>query len=514
MRILSARAMREVDRRAIEEIGIPSLVLMENAAVGVADALGERYPEARSVAIFCGPGNNGGDGLALGRLLDGRGYEVALALVTGGRNPSGDAAVQLAICRRQGLAVAEPGDDAGLDAALRHATGCDVVVDALFGTGLERPLGEPFAGLVGRLNALGRPIVAVDLPSGLDASRPVPIGPHVRADLTVTFAAPKIAQVFAPASGACGDLAVAELGIPPALLEEAEGGLHWLDGADLAGYLTPRPADAHKGTYGHVLIVAGGRGKAGAAVLAARAAVRGGAGLVTAAVPEPIQAIVHGGSLESMTVALPVDLDDLAPAAFDAVRAAWDGKTCVAMGPGLGQGTGTRAVVERLVRECPLPMVVDADALNAFAGRIAGLAERRSEAILTPHPGELARLLGASAADVQADRLGAVRRAAEASRAVVVLKGHASLIATPEGEVWVNATGNPGMASGGMGDVLTGLLGALLAQGLQPLAAAQLGVHLHGLAGDLASERLGPVGIRAGDLVDLLPVALRQLTAC
>lgn len=505
MRILSAEAMREVDRIAIEELGIPSLVLMENAAIGVVDAIGEIYEEAESAAIFCGPGNNGGDGLAIARHLAVRGYDVQVFLVSGRRGMRGDAEVQLGICRRQGLSIQEVADEDGVVEALEEAREADLIVDALFGTGLSKPLEGMLADLVEGLNDLPVPRVAVDLPSGLNGSRSEPLGPHVVADLTVTFAAPKIVHVFPPASEAVGELVVTDLGIPPELVDEAgEGGgpLHLLTGEELSNLIPEREPDSHKGDYGHALIVAGSPGKAGAAILAARAAVRAGAGLVTAAVPESILDVVDLGSIESMTLPLP---------SLDRVLDALEGKSVVAMGPGLGQEKETGEAIRRIALEVSLPLILDADGINAFAGRAAELAGRGAETVLTPHPGELGRLLGIPASEVQEDRIEAARRAAAQTEAVVVLKGHRTLVVTPGGEVHVNATGNPGMASGGTGDVLTGLIAGLLSQGLGALDAARLGVYLHGLAGDLAAARTGEASLTAGDLLTYLPAAFLEL---
>lgn len=514
MRILTAEAMRGVDRVAIEELGLSGLVLMENAALGVVEAIADLYPEAESVAIFCGPGNNGGDGLAVARQLLVRGYEVEVFLVAGGREPAGDAAVQLTICRKLDLPLTEIGPGGDLAPALAVAAGSDLVVDALFGTGLAQPLEGQFAALVEALNELPRPRLAVDLPSGLSGSRAEAWEPHLVADVTVTFAAPKVAHVLPPAADAVGELVVADLGFPGWLVEEAPGGLHLLVEEEVAALLPPRAAGAHKGHHGHALLVAGSPGKAGAAVLAARGAVRGGAGLVTVAVPQPLLAAVDVSSLESMTLGLPARPEGmLAGAATERVLVALADKRSLGVGPGLGTHPETAAAIRRLVRETPVPVVVDADALNAFAGHIAELVQRVSPAVLTPHPGELARLLGGTAAQVEADRLAAVVRAARETRAVVLLKGRLTLVATPEGEVWINPTGNPGMATGGTGDVLTGLIAALLAQGLTPRDAALAGAYVHGLAGDLVAERLGTRGLTAGELADALPLAFQRLAA-
>lgn len=516
-RILSAEAMREVDRRAIEEIGIPSLVLMENAALGLVEAVTElddsEADGIETVAIFCGPGNNGGDGLALARHLDARGYELAVFLVTAGKELRGDAAVQQAICEQQGIELFPVAPDDDLEPVLAVAREADLVVDALFGTGLSRPLVGTFAELVEALNDLPVRRLAVDLPSGLNGTRTEVFGPCIDADLTVTFAALKPATVLPPAADHVGEVVVTELGIPPHLVAEVEepGRFFLLDGAALALELPPRPPESHKGDYGHVVVLAGSPGKAGAAVLAARGAVRGGAGLVTAAVPQPLLATVEGASLESMTLGLPATDDgELAETAAEELLTFVADKDALALGPGLGRSVETTAAIRRLVRETPVPLVIDADGVNAFAGRAGELAGRGAPTFLTPHPGETGRLLGISAAEVQADRVAVARRAARETGAVVVLKGHQTLVATPGGDVHLCPTGNPGMATGGSGDVLTGLLLALAGR-LDPLPAACLAVFLHGLAGDLALEIQGAESLAAEDLLDSLPDAFEAL---
>lgn len=514
MRILTAQEMRQVDRAAVEELGIPSLLLMENAAMGVVEALGEYFPDAQTVAIFAGPGNNGGDGLALARHLLVRRYRPRIYLVTGGKSLGGDAGTQLAICRKLQIPLVEVAPDASLETVLAVARESDLLVDALFGTGLTRPLEGQFAELVTALSRLPVPRLAVDLPSGLDASRGDLIGPHFQAHLTVTFAAPKVAHLFSPAAEAVGEVVVTDLGIPEELVESAPGGLNLLVGEELAPYLEPRVPHTHKGDYGHVLVVAGSPGKAGAAILTARGAVRSGAGLVTVAVPEPLLGTVEVGSVESMSLPLAAGpAGELAAESVAQVLGAAENKSVLALGPGLGRGPEVEVAIREIVTRCPLPLVLDADGLNAFAGRCREIRGRKAATLLTPHPGELARLLGVESRQVTVDRLGMTERAARETGAVVILKGHRSLVATPEGEIFVNPTGNPGMATGGSGDVLTGMVAALLAQGYDGVAAATLGVYLHGLAGDLEAERRGEVALAAGDLLEALPEAFRHLAA-
>lgn len=517
MKILTAEAMREVDRRAIEELGVPSLVLMENAAIGLVDAICREYPDAGSAAIFCGPGNNGGDGLALGRHLAIRGFHVEAILMTGGRDLGGDAAVQQRIYEAMELPLRVIGAHEDLRGIAAAAGALDLVVDALFGVGLTRPLGGRFAELVLALNQLPVPRVAVDLPSGLDGSRFEIPGPCFEAALTVTFGAVKVAHVLAPAAEVVGRVIVAGLGVPGRLVDEAGGGLHLLVGGELADEVRPRAAAGHKGDYGHAVLLAGSEGKSGAAILAARAAVRSGAGLVTVATPADIVQTVDLGSVESMTLSVAQAPDSgLDAGGAERVLQFCRDKDVLAVGPGLGLTGSTVEFVNRVVIECPVPVVVDADGLNALSESAggagpAGLGERVGETVLTPHPGELARLLGVTIGEVQADRLAAVGRAAEATGAVVVLKGHQSLVASPDGRIWVNPTGNPGMASGGTGDVLTGMVAGFMAQGYGGLLAACLGVYLHGAAGDLAAESVGETALRAGDLLEAIPEAFDGL---
>ncbi|MEM8960538.1 MAG: NAD(P)H-hydrate dehydratase [Acidobacteriota bacterium] len=503
MRVLTPAEMRAVDQRAIDELHVPGLVLMENAALGVVRALLRRWPTPRRVLVLAGPGNNGGDGHAIARQLDARG--IAVEVIAFGPRPTGDAGRQLEILEASGFPVRSLAFDAELDVVVERARDADLLVDALFGTGLGRPLTGGLADLIDRLATLEVPVLAVDLPSGLDGGRDTPIGPFLPADLTVTFAAPKIAHVMPPAADRIGELEVVGLGVSSRLVAEVPGpAIHWVRAAEAAAWSTPRVAESHKGTYGHVLLVGGRTGTSGAVVLMARAAVRGGAGLVTAAVPSSLVPLVDAGSIESMTLALSADaaVDD---EALDAVLAAAEGKSAVAIGPGMGTEPATRRFVHEAVARLTVPVVLDADGINAYAGQPETLRTREAATILTPHPGELGRLLGISTTEVQAARLEVVREAARRTGCVVVLKGTRSLTAIPAGDIWVNSTGNPGMATGGSGDVLTGLIAALLGRGLDATVAAWLGVYLHGRAGDLAAAHTGEDGLAAADLVDMLP---------
>jgi len=509
MRVLGTAESRAFDRHAIAELGVPGPVLMENAALAVVEALAERFPGARRVGIVCGPGNNGGDGLAVARHLATRGYELAVAVDRFGGRLSDDAELQLGICRRLGLEVRELEPEQEDE----RLAGVDLLVDALFGTGLSRPLGGAAARRVEALARLAAPRLAIDLPSGLDADRERPVGPVLAADLTVTFVAPKPAHVLPPACDLCGEVVVADLGVP-APEEEAPGALHLLLSEEVGGWLVPRERDAHKGHFGHLLLVAGSRRLPGAAILSARAAVRGGAGLVTVAAPAELAAALAAASPESMQLPLPATAGGgTARSALDTLLAAAAERTVVAAGPGLGRDPETLALIEAFALATDRPLLLDADGLAPFDGAAEKLAARRAPTVLTPHPGELGRLLGRTTAAVLDGRLSAAREAAARAGAILVLKGRRTLVVAPDGEAWVNASGGPELASGGSGDVLTGLIASRLAQGDDPAVAAALGVHLHGLAGDLVAERRGGPAVPAAELAETIPEAFRRLAS-
>jgi NAD(P)H-hydrate epimerase len=503
MKIVTSEQMRNIDRRATERFGIPSLLLMENAAIAVVDVIFEHFPGTERAAIFCGAGANGGDGLAVARHLENRGV-VPIVIVVGDRaRISGDAKANLTICERLNVPMLDVVDGESLSEALIRATDADVVVDALFGTGLNRAPSGIHAEVIRSMNELALPIVAVDLPSGANASSAVPFDPCVQAAVTVTFAAPKLCHVFEPAAMQCGEVIVADISIPGAAVGDENVTLSLTTPGDVRPHLGPRLADTHKGTYGHVAIVAGSLGRSGAAVLCARGALRSGAGLVTVVTDVDAATLVNAGSIESMTFPL-VALDrNVVPQVLEFLKT----KDAVLVGPGLRDTEDSYAFVRELVAQIALPLVIDASGLNAFSGR----ASEVHASVITPHPGELARLLGRSTKEINENRIDAAREAARACKCVVVLKGHHTLIADPEGHVNVNPTGNPGMASGGMGDVLGGIVAALLARGVDPFDAACTAVYLHGFAGDLLADEMGDTGLAAMDLAERIPAAIQKL---
>jgi NAD(P)H-hydrate epimerase len=483
---------------------------MENAAKSLVEELLRDFPSAGSAATVCGPGNNGGDGLAAARLLSERGLSVDVFTLGDPEAYRGDAARNASRARAAGLELM-PLSRRGADIRFRRSLAkAGAVVDALFGTGLTRELSGTAARAVETINAAGRPVVSADLPSGLSADTGRLLGPAIEASLTVAFAAPKPAHVFWPARGLCGRVVVVDIGIPRRLLLARAGSLALLEERDIRSWLPPRPADSHKGDFGRLAIVAGSRGKAGAAILAARGALRAGAGLVTVFCPASIESSVVAGLPEAMTRGLPEEDGALAEEASEALLEALEGFDAAVAGPGLGTAPGTVRLVERLLAaKCPL--VCDADALNAFAGRPRAFSRRSAETVLTPHPGEAARLLAASGAAVQEDRPTAVTKLARATRSVVLLKGAASLTCGPSGRVTVNPTGTPLMSTAGSGDVLAGAIGAFLAAGLPAERAAIVGAYLHGSAGERLSESLGDAGLLARELADALPPARRAL---
>jgi NAD(P)H-hydrate epimerase len=512
MKVVTAEAMQQLDRRAIEEFGVPGLELMERAGEGCAAAIVARFaasPEKRAV-IVAGKGNNGGDGYVIARHLRGAGWEVTTLVLARPEEISGDAAVNLD--RLSGLGVIFCPEPGHLRGHLPELTAATVVVDALFGTGLKSELRGVHREAAELINDAGRPVVAVDIPSGIDATSGRVLGAAVRADLTVTFAVAKLGHVLYPGAEFCGELRVIDIGIP-AEASTAAPGYEFLDRASVGPLLRRRARCAHKGSYGHVLVVAGSTGKSGAAAMAANSAVRAGAGLVTLAVPESIHAILEVKTTEAMTIPLP-DAGNgiLAEAAITAITTAGSGKDVLALGPGIGWHPPTVRLVRELLTSCGLPLVLDADALNAVSADTAILRRKRSQTvILTPHPGEMARLTASTTSAVEADRITAARNLATDFGVFVILKGARTVIAAPDGSVAINGSGNPGMATGGMGDVLTGILAALLAQGYPPFTACLLGVFIHGHAADLLAAEKGEIGITAVDVQERLPYAFRDL---
>jgi hydroxyethylthiazole kinase-like uncharacterized protein yjeF len=507
--VLDNEAMREADRHTIEDLGVPGLELMENAASGVVDALRDSFPEVRRILILCGRGNNGGDGLAAARLLAGGGLEIKVLLFADPETLSPDAAENYRQAEAAGVPIVgvEGEDLSALDAEL-ETNSPGLVVDALLGTGIDRPLGGRLAEVVNRIDEAALPVIAVDVPTGLNGSSAAVPGPVMPAELTVTFGALKHCHVLPPACLHCGEVAVVDIGIPTTVVERGSD-LRWVEAEDAALLLPHRQMDSHKGSFGHLLLVAGAEGRGGAVAMAAQAAVVAGSGLVTMAVPKPAVPVVDVACLEAMTHPMATD-DRGQMAGPEGIGELLERMTAVATGPGMGTGDGAAATLEWILDTWSGSLLLDADAINLLAGRPERLAGRPQSPVLTPHPGELARLLGRSTEDVVSDRVAAAREAAERAQAVVVAKGFRTVIADPDGEVFINPTGDAGLASGGSGDILTGTIGAFLAQGLEPARAAIVGCWLHGRAGELGGEEW-PAAVPASTLPVLIAEAWHEL---
>jgi NAD(P)H-hydrate epimerase len=514
MELVTAAEMRALDRAAMEDRKIPSLRLMENAGKAVVQEM-ERYfgqLRGKTITVVSGKGQNGGDGFVVGRLLRQRGSTVNVVVLTSTASIKGDAAATFAKYKRARGHVHEVSDlattAAVLDPLLQRS---HVIVDAIFGTGLNAPVQGVAARAIERMNAAGRPIVAIDIPSGLDADTGQVLGTAVHAALTVTLARPKRGLYLGEGTDAAGVIRIADIGIPQELVASAKISVKLLDAADIQRLLPPRRRTAHKGTFGHIALIAGSVGKTGAAAMAAMGGLRVGAGLVTVAVPHSLNDVLEAKSLEAMTFPVAeTEARTLAYNARDALLNFTQDKTVVAMGPGIGRHEQTSRLIQELVGAIKRPIVVDADGLNALAGHVEILRGAKVPMILTPHPGEMATLLGITTGEVQKDRVGIAGRIAQDLKVVVVLKGAGTVIAAPDGAVAINSTGNPGMATGGTGDVLTGMIAGFLAQGLSAWDAACAGTYLHGLAGDLAAVCQGERGLIARDLIDAIPSAIQH----
>ncbi|MGA8489040.1 MAG: NAD(P)H-hydrate dehydratase [Terriglobales bacterium] len=509
MKIVSTADMRETDRATSQRFAVPSLTLMENAGTAVAEFVVSRYPSAERIGVICGKGNNGGDGFVAARKLHGAGRGVRIVLLAEPSELRGDAAEMFA--KLPVAPVIVRSDEELKQEPARAVFDSELLLDAILGTGFKPPMSGVYAGAVRLLNASSAPVVAVDIPSGADADvMGEQLGAVARADAVVTFTAPRPAHIFGRLTD--GPTVIAPIGSPDeAIVSSLQ--LNLITPREIAPLIGPRPLAANKGNFGHVLVIGGSVGKAGSVAMAGMAALRTGAGLSTVATPRSVLATVAGFHPEVMTEPLDeTDVGSISGLASAAVDALIKGKTVLAVGPGISRNPETSEFVRSLVVKCKTPLVLDADGLNAFEGRANDLNGRGRTLVITPHPGEMARLAGSTIAAVQRDRINVARTFAREHELIVVLKGHRTLIAQPDGTVWVNTTGNPGMATGGTGDILTGMVSGLVAQNPGHIAEAVIAaVHLHGLAGDVASESMGEHSLVATDLVKALPEAFRRV---
>jgi len=500
--------MKGIDRTAIQRCGIPGIVLMENAGRAVADWLDSELDgiEGARVAVVCGPGNNGGDGFVAARHLANRGAHPDVLLLGHISQLKGDAAQNAKILTVGGLEIREIDDPDDLEFML---DGTEAIVDAVFGTGLDREPTTFFRQAFETMNGSDAFILSIDVPSGVNSDSGEVYDGAIQADMTVTMGLPKLGQVLYPGRTNSGVLRVADIGIPtPIMLENADTWL--IQPEDVV--LPDRPADGHKGTFGTTLIIAGSRGYSGAACLAARAALQSGCGLVKVGVPAGICPVVEDNVPEAVKFPLPqTDAETLSPSARDRILELAAGCRSVALGPGISTHPETQKLVLELLPQLELPVVIDADALNCLAGHLDVLSHRKAPTILTPHPGELARLTSLSAVTVNADRVNVARRFATEHGVILVLKGAPTVTAARDSQVFVNSSGNSGLGSGGTGDVLTGLLSGLIAQGMDPVKACAAAAFLHGSAADLAADKLTPYCLTASDLLITLPAAYKKL---
>lgn len=515
MRLVTAEGMRQMDRKAIEEYGIPGMVLMENAARGTVQAMRRHFPELcrQRVAILAGRGNNGGDAFAIARYLLNSKVDCRVYLLGSAQALRGEAAANLEILRRLSIPVREIHSEEDFQKERMEIAACHLIVDGMLGTGLSGPVQGLLREVIAWINGLKKPVIAIDIPSGLDADSGQVMGICLQASLTVTFGLAKRGLVVQPGRKYCGKLVIVDISLPSQLSEGPEIRDYLIEGAQFRSLLTPRDPEAHKGVFGHLLILAGAPGKTGAAAMVCQAALRVGTGLVTLGIPKSLHPIFASKLTEAMTELLPeTDEHTIGPSALEKIRQALVGKTALALGPGISLHPETRKAVSQIVAMTDLPTVIDADGLTALANDMELLPKKDGKIILTPHPGEMARLMGGTVGEIQRNRIEVARRFAQEHKVILVLKGACTIVASPQGQIFINPTGNPAMASGGMGDALTGMIGGFLAQGYPPLEAAQLGVYLHGLAGDFSTFQKGERGIIATDLIDATPRVLQALS--
>jgi hydroxyethylthiazole kinase-like uncharacterized protein yjeF len=513
MKVATAEQMQELDRKSIEVYRIPGIVLMENAGKGAVEVITQDFPDIqkKAIAIIAGKGNNGGDGFVMARHLLNRGISVKVFLLTDPKSLRGDAETNFNIFHHMRGEIIPVPSSKDYQKVKKSLENFDLLIDGIFGTGLDAEVRGYYREVIDHLNTLQKTIVAIDIPSGLDADTGKPLGTAVRASLTVTFGLPKVGLLVSPGIDYVGSLKIVDIGLPTRLVEEEKIQTYLLEQEPIRRWLSmPRRANTHKGDYGHLLVIAGSVGKTGAAAMACEAALRMGAGLVTLAIPKSLNSIMEMKLTEVMTEPLPeTPKQTLSLRAFNTILRLCENKKAVVIGPGIGTYKETQSLVLKLLKALDLPIILDADGLTSLAAQPKTLLATKRPLILTPHPGEMARLIQSTAKEVQEDRIGVSRNFSQSHRIYLVLKGHRTLIATPKGEVFINPTGNPGMASGGTGDVLTGMIGGLVCQGFDVLPSLQTSVYLHGWAGDEVARELGEKSLIATDIIKKIPTLLR-----
>jgi len=514
MRLVTASEMKDMDRLAMDRIGIPGMVLMENAAGGACRVFLEHFnPDHGShVAVFCGKGNNGGDGFAMARRLSEKGLKVIVICLAPVSQLAGDALVNFEIVERLGLAVIQAATPSELTACSEPLRESDYIIDGILGTGLNSDVKGIYLDAIQMINASGKKVMSIDIPSGLNADNGRIMGAAVKADLTVTFGYPKLGQILFPGADLAGKLIIIDIGIPEMISSMVASRHCMTEPDDFTDLLKKEKRETHKGDRGHLLVLAGSTGKTGAAAMTALGALRAGAGLVTVGIPSSLNGILEVKLTEAMTEPLPETAEGtLSIRAKDKILSLAEGKSAIVIGPGLSTNPETARLVRELAVECDLPMLIDADGLNALAEEPGILNRLDGKKILTPHPGEMAKLTGVKSRDIQLDRLGAAARFIEQHKCCLVLKGARTLISAPGEKMYINPTGNPALASGGSGDVLTGIIAGLLTRGAPAIKAAIAGAYLHGLAAGLLAEKMGEKGVLASELLDVVPGLMESL---
>ena len=517
MKLADAKTIQAIDRKSLKDYGVKGLQLMENAGRGVADIILRELQSCHKgrgrVAIIAGKGNNGGDGFVAARHLKNRGVNVTVLSFSRIDEIKGDAGVNAASWKRMGGDIFLISAGAALNDIESMFSHSSIIVDAIFGTGLSSEIRGPYAEVIELVNGLDKKVIAVDIPSGVDASTGAILGTAIRADITATMAMPKIGLYTYPGRDYSGHIEVVDIGAPRSLLDDRSIRWNLTCGVDIKRTLRPRSANTHKGSYGHVLVLAGSPGKTGAALMTAMGAMRMGAGLATIGVPQGLLPSMEAKTIEAMTLGLPQTPQmTLGLSSYDAVRKSMAGKSALVVGPGLGVSDDLAGLIRKIIKEADYPIVIDADGLNNMAGRMEVLRDTAARIVLTPHPGEMARLMDMTTAQVQSDRLNVAEALAGKTKATVVLKGAGTVIAAPGGVIHINPTGNPGLSTAGTGDVLSGMIGAFLAQGYDTLPAAVAAVYIHGAAGDEAARESGGMGMIATDLLPFIPKIVKSLS--
>ena len=518
MYLVTAGQIQDMDKKAIETFGISGVVLMESAGRGAFDFLLKKFKniKTKKIAVIAGRGNNGGDGFVIARYLMEKGIDVTAFLLSSKKKVTGDAKVNMdllqKLCdRSHSCSIVEIPDADTFKSQKNRILHYNFFIDAILGTGLNSDVRGFFKDAIELINSSGKPVFSVDIPSGLHSDTGQPLGVAVKADATATFAFAKAGHILYPGNNYTGDLEIVDIGIPKFIAREKKIKLFLIEKNEIAALFKPRQFQSHKGSFGHLLVIAGSKGKTGAAALCDNAAMKCGTGLVTLGVAKSLNKSMEPQVIEPMTHPLPeTDKGFLSDNCFDEIQTLLKGKQALALGPGIGTRKGTKELVHNLIEKSSVPLIIDADAINCIAKTPQILKKKNAPAILTPHPGEMARLCGLTTSDIQADRIGIASQFAINHDAILVLKGAQTVVSLPDGRSFVCPTGNPGMASGGMGDVLTGMIAGLCAQGFSPENASLAGVFIHGMCADILLKDMGAFGFVATDMVQMIPKTIHH----